>query len=120
MFFICLCNLLADGCLENKDLMGLSELGKPDDIDVCIELKDWLFALEGSQDIGEDQLYYNVNGTRREERFWQTTFKVLQVKFKSNPEKSDRSGKRGIHNYPMESIKVKHFTYIYYMHYYIM
>lgn len=95
-------------------------MGKPDDIDVCIELKDWLFALEGTQDIGEERLYYNVNGTKREERFWHTTFKVLQLRFKSKPQKSDRPRIPEMRNYPTESIKVTNFTCILYAYYYVI
>ncbi|KAG5546384.1 hypothetical protein RHGRI_018535 [Rhododendron griersonianum] len=86
----------------------LLHLGTPDDVDLTIELKDWLFALEGAQNNTEGQWLHNDEGLGREERCWHTTFEKLQMKAKSSPkhvvtvkEKSHR-----LHNYPVELVTV--------------
>ncbi|XP_058219969.1 uncharacterized protein LOC131330417 isoform X2 [Rhododendron vialii] len=86
----------------------LLHLGTPDDVDLTIELKDWLFALEGAQNNTEGQWLQNDEGLGREERCWHTTFENLQMKAKSSPkhvvtvkEKSHR-----LHNYPVELVTV--------------
>lgn len=89
--------------------IGFSQLGKPDDVDVSIELKDWLFALEGRQEMAERWWFHDHENMDREERCWHTTFRSLQVKAKSNP-KDALNGKGGLHampRYPVESITVR-------------
>ncbi|XP_059662531.1 uncharacterized protein LOC132308464 isoform X2 [Cornus florida] len=63
---------------------GFLHLGTPDDVDVCIELKDWLFALEGAQEMAESWWFCNPD-FGREKRCWHTTFQRLQVRAKSSP-----------------------------------
>ncbi|XP_052178315.1 uncharacterized protein LOC127792050 isoform X2 [Diospyros lotus] len=68
---------------ENENVF--LQLSTPDDVELSIELKDWLFALEGAQEnIEVRSLYYNKD-LQREERCWHTTFQSLRVKAKSNP-----------------------------------
>ncbi|KAK9268421.1 hypothetical protein L1049_000171 [Liquidambar formosana] len=82
--------------------------GKPDDVDVSIELKDWLFALEGAQEMAERWWFSNHEDVGREGKCWHTTFQSLQVKAKSNP-KQVQNGKGKLHGmlkYPVELITV--------------
>lgn len=92
---------------DGKDNHFLN-LGKPDDVDLSIELKDWLFALEGAQEMTERWWFYNDGNIGREERCWHTTFQSLQVKTKSSP-KHLLNGKGKLHEiqkYPVELINV--------------
>ncbi|KAF6159237.1 hypothetical protein GIB67_032008 [Kingdonia uniflora] len=73
-----------DGSSENGKAVGFLDLGQPDDIDLSIELKDWLFALEGAQEIAERWWFHNED-VGREERCWHTMFQSLLVKAKSSP-----------------------------------
>ncbi|PKA53533.1 hypothetical protein AXF42_Ash009029 [Apostasia shenzhenica] len=93
-------------CSEEDDLVKLLELGIPDDIDVSVELRNWLFALEGTEEIREG--YCNGGDFCREESCWHTTFSNLQMKAKgtskkifSKPGKVQRMGK-----HPLEMITV--------------
>lgn len=76
----------------------------PDTVDVSIELKHWLFALEVAQEMAEKQ-HEDVN---REDKCWHTTFEGLQLKAKSSA--SDvLSGKERPHRkqaYPIELVRV--------------
>ncbi|KAK3143645.1 hypothetical protein QOZ80_4AG0303060 [Eleusine coracana subsp. coracana] len=59
------------------------DLGVPDDLDVSIQLRNWLFALEGTGEVGD---YFSPRGSNcisREERCWHTTFRNLHVSGKS-------------------------------------
>lgn len=56
-------------------------MGSPDDVDVSIELKNWLFALEGTEEIAEKRRF---SDSSRAQRCWHTTFRSLQVKAKSS------------------------------------
>lgn len=53
-------------------------------MDLSLELKDWLFALEGAEDVAGGWSYYSTD-VSREERCWHTTFQSLQVKAKTTP-----------------------------------
>ncbi|CAK9150289.1 unnamed protein product [Ilex paraguariensis] len=68
---------------DKKD-SGFLQLGTPDDVDVSIELKNWLFALEGEQEMTESWRSCNYEYSDREERCWHTTFRSLLVKAKSS------------------------------------
>ncbi|XP_068644395.1 uncharacterized protein [Aristolochia californica] len=98
----------ADGKQEDRDGGGLSDLGKPDDVDISIELRNWLFALEGAKEIEEGWCSNNGINVSREERCWHTTFQSLQVKAKNNPKNvSSNAGKLySIQKYPVEHITV--------------
>ncbi|XVE80292.1 hypothetical protein DITRI_Ditri14bG0128300 [Diplodiscus trichospermus] len=82
-------------------------LGMPDDVDVSIELQDWLFALEGVQEMTE-RWWFEKEVLGREQRCWHTSFQSLQVKAKSSP-KDFPNGKRisnGMRRYPVELVTV--------------
>ncbi|XP_061983848.1 uncharacterized protein LOC133703383 isoform X2 [Populus nigra] len=92
--------------VDGKD--GVLHLGIPDDVDVCIEFKDWLFALEGAQEMTDRWWFYNHEDVGREERCWHTSFQSLLVKAKSGPKK-ERNGKgkpNGKLKYPVELVTV--------------
>ena len=93
--------------VDGKD--GVLHLGIPDDVDVCIEFKDWLFALEGAQEMTDRWWFYNHEDVGREERCWHTSFQSLLVKAKSGPKK-ERNGKgkpNGKLKYPVELVTVR-------------
>ncbi|KAJ6807107.1 uncharacterized protein M6B38_173470 [Iris pallida] len=73
-----------EGCLEEESI-NLLDLGMPDDVDIAIELKNWLFALEGTQEMQERWTTCIGDDVSREERCWHTTFRSLLVKAKSSP-----------------------------------
>lgn len=85
---------------DGKD--GLVHLGLPDDVDICVELKDWLFALEGAQEMAERCCLSNQE-VGREERCWHTTFQSARAKAKSSP----KQGKPyGTQKHPVELVTV--------------
>ena len=81
-------------------------LEMPDDVDVCIELKDWLFALEGAQEMAEFWWFENHEYVGREERCWHTTFQSLLVKAKNSPrnEPNVKGNLHGRHKYPVDLV----------------
>ncbi|XP_057414931.1 uncharacterized protein LOC130709560 isoform X2 [Lotus japonicus] len=83
-------------------------LKKPDDVDVTIELRGWLFALEGSQDMAQRWWFSSLEDEDREERSWHTSFSGLRVNAKSNPENvSDGKAQlRRIQQSPVELVTV--------------
>ncbi|OAY28562.1 uncharacterized protein LOC110600696 isoform X2 [Manihot esculenta] len=87
---------------------GFLHLEMPDDVDVCIELKDWLFALEGAQEIAERWWFSNHGDVGREERCWHTTFQSLLVKAKNIPsyELNGKGKSHGRPKYPVELVTV--------------
>ncbi|CAI9088507.1 OLC1v1022843C1 [Oldenlandia corymbosa var. corymbosa] len=91
---------------EDKMDSSPLQLGTPDDVDVVIELKDWLFALEGEDKMAE-RWQINSNGTDREKLCWHTTFQNMIFKGKSSP-KSVKTHERskGIRKYPVEFVTV--------------
>ncbi|KAG5235642.1 UHRF1-binding protein [Salix suchowensis] len=92
--------------VDGKDGVLLLEI--PDDVDVCIEFKDWLFALEGAQEMADRWWFYNHEDEGREERCWHTSFQSLLVKAKSGP-KNEQNGKgkpNGKQKYPVELVTV--------------
>ncbi|KAK9209565.1 hypothetical protein WN944_001932 [Citrus x changshan-huyou] len=85
--------------LDGKD--GLVHLGLPDDVDICVELKDWLFALEAQE--MEERCCLSSQEVGREERSWHTTFQSVRAKAKSIP----RQGKPyGTQRHPVELVTV--------------
>ncbi|KAH6775560.1 amino-terminal region of chorein [Perilla frutescens var. hirtella] len=97
-----------NGCPEDGKESSLLHLGTPDDVDITIELKDWLFALEGAQEM-EVRLYsHDSEVPQREERSWHMTFQNIHVIAKSTPKhaavgNTKTSGKQ---KYPVELITV--------------
>jgi len=78
-------------------------------VDVTIELKDWLFALEGAQEMAERWWFSVHEDVKREERYWHTTFHTLRVNAKSCPKNipDRKSQSRRIQPYPVELVTVK-------------
>lgn len=79
-------------------------------MDVSIELKNWLFALEGAQEMAEIWWFDdNHEDVGREERCWHTTFHNLHVKAKSSPKNTlNGNGKsHGARKYPVELVTVR-------------
>ncbi|CAN6240991.1 unnamed protein product [Urochloa humidicola] len=66
------------------DYSSKFDLGVPDDLDVSVELRNWLFALEGTE-VG-DCFTPTRGGDRisREEKCWHSTFRNLHVSGKSS------------------------------------
>ncbi|XP_073127595.1 uncharacterized protein [Henckelia pumila] len=93
---------------EDGNDSSLLQLGAPDDVDVSIQLKDWLFALEGLQEMGNRRSYCDSENSFREERSWHATFQSLHAKGKSSPKHGlVGNGKPSAkHKYPIESITV--------------
>ncbi|XP_023520415.1 uncharacterized protein LOC111783806 [Cucurbita pepo subsp. pepo] len=100
--------LLADS-LEGDGKEGpLLQLRKADDVDVSIVLKNWLFALEGAEEMTERSWLYDSNNVGREERCWHTSFQIFRVKAQSRP-KDLLNGKGkscGAQQYPVELVTV--------------
>lgn len=94
--------------------MMLLELGMPDDINVSIELKNWLFALEGTEEIREGWRHCNGEDFSREDRCWHTTFQNLQMKAKNaRTNSSYGAGKlQKTANHPFELIMVRTFWFL--------
>uniref|UniRef100_A0A0D9W9W4 Uncharacterized protein n=1 Tax=Leersia perrieri TaxID=77586 RepID=A0A0D9W9W4_9ORYZ len=73
---------------KDDDYNSKFDLGVPDDLDVSIELRNWLFALEGTEEVGDWSSPHSSDHISREEKCWHTTFKNLHVSGRS----SDRPG----------------------------
>uniref|UniRef100_A0A7N0V5U2 Chorein N-terminal domain-containing protein n=2 Tax=Kalanchoe fedtschenkoi TaxID=63787 RepID=A0A7N0V5U2_KALFE len=101
-------NMLEDGSFKSESESEFKHLGRPDDIDVSIELKDWLFALQGAQDMAESWWFDSSNGAAKEERSWHTSFRSFQVQAKTNLEHihNQKGNSKKIGRPPVESIKV--------------
>ncbi|KAK9151914.1 hypothetical protein Syun_010223 [Stephania yunnanensis] len=96
-----------NGDFEDGESGGFLELGKPEDVDVSIELNNWLFALEGEQEMAE-RWWFGDEKISREERCWHTMFQSLKVKGKSSPKHVSNGGGHCLQNlkYPIELITV--------------
>ncbi|KAF7822861.1 UHRF1-binding protein 1-like [Senna tora] len=96
-----------EGMREGKET-GFPQLKQPDDVDVVIELKDWLFALEGAQDTAERWWFSNHEDVDREDRCWHTTFSGLRVNAKSSPRNVPYAKAElcRIQQYPVEVVTV--------------
>lgn len=91
---------------DGKDPGGL-QLETPDDVEISIEFKDWLFALEGAQEEAERWWFCDHEDTLREERCWHTTFQNICVKASSSTNVTNGSGTlSGKKRYPLELITV--------------
>lgn len=89
---------------------SLSHLGIPDDVDASIELQDWLFALEGVQEMAE-MCWFEKEDLGREHRCWHMTFQSLTVKAKSSSKdvRNFKKNSHGMRRYPVEFILVRIF-----------
>ncbi|XP_031265456.1 uncharacterized protein LOC116123856 isoform X4 [Pistacia vera] len=99
---------LGEGGSSGDGRDGLLHLGLPDDVDVSVEFRDWLFALEGAQEMAERWWFYSQEDMSREERCWHTTFQSLSVKAKSSPKEIliGKGDSQRTHKYPVELVIV--------------
>ncbi|XP_031379803.1 uncharacterized protein LOC116194995 isoform X1 [Punica granatum] len=85
-------------------------LARPDDVDVSVELKDWLFALEGPEEMTDRWEDYDHADVCREERSWHMMFQRLQIAAKSKLEHGHgmncNENSNGMSRYPLESVIV--------------
>lgn len=98
-----------DGALGDLKGDGFPHLGRPDDIDVSVELRDWLFALEGREGLAERWCSNDNEDIGREERCWHTNFRTFRVIAKSTPKHVDANGTENqydAHKYPVDSVIV--------------
>ncbi|XP_031488429.1 uncharacterized protein LOC116256252 isoform X2 [Nymphaea colorata] len=83
---------------------GNFDMGMPDDMELFIELKDWLFALEGELEMAEYRQSGGDINVEREERCWHTTFQSLQIKASSQTENTEKTALTK--KYPLELVTV--------------
>ncbi|KAL3508536.1 hypothetical protein ACH5RR_027937 [Cinchona calisaya] len=90
---------------DEKEITAV-QLGAPDDVDVLIELKDWLFALEGEE--MSERWWFNSLDVGREEMSWHSTFQKVLVKAKSSPKHvmNEQRKLNGKQKYPVELVTV--------------
>ncbi|TYH74762.1 hypothetical protein ES332_D05G424800v1 [Gossypium tomentosum] len=100
-------DLVDGGTLGGVKDDSFSHLGIPDDVDASIELQDWLFALEGVQEMAE-MWWFEKEDLGREHRCWHMTFKSLTVKAKSSSKdvQNLKNNSHGMRRYPVEFILV--------------
>ena len=85
MFFIFpISSIVTEGRSEDNDSNSKFDLGVPDDLDVSVELMNWLFALEGTEEVGDWSSPHNGDHISREDKCWHTTFRNLHVSGKSS------------------------------------
>lgn len=101
--------LFIDGLSEDEKESSFLHLGAPDDVDISIELKDWLFALEGAQEMEDRFCSRDFEDSQREERSWHMTFQNMHVKAKSSPKHAIASNRKRseTQKYPVELINVR-------------
>ncbi|KAI7737695.1 hypothetical protein M8C21_011867, partial [Ambrosia artemisiifolia] len=88
---------------QNESIAGEDSLnlGAPEDVDVSLELKDWLFALESMEVMSERRLLNGHEDPHRIERSWHTCFESIKVQ--ANGSKNDTEA----HKYPVEVVRVR-------------
>ncbi|KAF7003874.1 hypothetical protein CFC21_019151 [Triticum aestivum] len=69
---------------EDNDSNSKFDLGVPDDLDVSVELRNWLFALEGTEEVGDWSSPRSDDPISREDKCWHTTFRNLHLSGKSS------------------------------------
>uniref|UniRef100_A0A0D3CHX7 Pentatricopeptide repeat-containing protein n=1 Tax=Brassica oleracea var. oleracea TaxID=109376 RepID=A0A0D3CHX7_BRAOL len=101
-----------DGTQGKGNGDGFAHLGRPDDIDVSIKLRDWLFALEGREGVTERCWHNDNEDIGREERCWHTNFHTFQVIAKSTPKLVDPNvteSNYDAHRYSVDSVNVSQY-----------
>ncbi|CAN4102772.1 unnamed protein product [Withania somnifera] len=99
--------LTLDELKDDGKNTGRLQLETPDDVDILIEFKDWLFALEGAQEEAERWWFCDHEDSVREERCWHSTFQNICVKASSSKHVANGNGKLlGKKRYPLELITV--------------
>ncbi|KAJ0765700.1 putative UHRF1-binding protein [Helianthus annuus] len=83
---------------ENSSYVNL---GAPEDVNVSLELNDWLFALESMEVMSERLIFNDLEDSQRKERSWHTCFESIKVQ--ANGSKNDTEA----HKYPVELVKVR-------------
>lgn len=73
-----------EGRSKDNDSNSKFDLGVPDDLDVSVELRNWLFALEGTEEVGDWSSPHSGDHISREDKCWHTTFRNLHVLGKSS------------------------------------
>ncbi|GAA0141357.1 hypothetical protein LIER_02516 [Lithospermum erythrorhizon] len=94
--------------LEDEENNTRLKLGTPDDLDVCIELNDWLFALEGAQEEAQSWWFVKPEDAEREDRSWHTTFSSVCINTKGGPKSLQDGEVKSYENrkYPVDFITV--------------
>lgn len=70
------------------------------DVNISLELKDWIFALEGAELMAERGRFDDLEDSYIKERSWHTFFESFVVK--ANGSKNEKVGRK----YPVEVVKV--------------
>ncbi|KAE8805895.1 DNA replication licensing factor MCM6 [Hordeum vulgare] len=70
--------------LGDNDSNSKFDLGVPDDLGVSVELRNWLFALEGTEEVGDWSSPRSGDPISREDKCWHTTFRNLHLSGKSS------------------------------------
>ncbi|KAK9072288.1 hypothetical protein SSX86_008721 [Deinandra increscens subsp. villosa] len=78
-------------------------LGAPEDVNISLELKDWLFALDGMEEMSERHMLNDLEDSYREERSWHTCFESIKVQ--ANGSQNDTSIEAN--KYPVEVVRVR-------------
>jgi hypothetical protein len=89
------------------------EVGIPDDIELELQLLDWLFVLEGAGCVAEaasTPLTKNHFGSR-EDRCWHSTFRCLSVKVQGTKESRSLLEMHGSMPSPVQSVIVSSFVF---------
>lgn len=86
---------------DNKSEFGS---GMPYGIDVPVELRDWIFALEGTEGIGDWTCRRTSNLVPREVKFWQAAIRNLYLRGKHSGQSKLKSAKKASQKreYPFE------------------
>ncbi|KAK9673983.1 hypothetical protein RND81_12G203200 [Saponaria officinalis] len=100
-------HLVSDRNCDDGHGSFISQLGMPNDVDVSVELRNWLFALKGAQEVAEN-VWLDDHDADRELRCWHTTFKSLKVKAKNSPKDQLPGGLKtdDVQKYPVDLITV--------------
>ncbi|XP_076918035.1 uncharacterized protein LOC143578293 [Bidens hawaiensis] len=75
-------------------------LGAPEDVNISLELNDWLFALESMEVMLERRIFNDLEDSYRNIGSWHTCFESIKVQ--ANGSQNDNES----HKYPVEVVKV--------------
>lgn len=78
-------------------------------MDISVELKDWLFALESAQEMADRVYLHDSEVSEREERSWHMTFQNIHINAKGTPvhAAAGKTKTTGKQKYPIELITVR-------------
>ncbi|KAK1609227.1 hypothetical protein QYE76_032900 [Lolium multiflorum] len=79
-------------------------MGMPYGVDVSVELRDWIFALEGTEEIGDWACRRTCNRIPREVKFWQAAIRNLHLRGKHSGRTKSNSTEKASQKteYPFE------------------